>query len=138
MAEADLTITNDIGELETISRFLEQRAEEWELDPKTVFTLNLVLEEMITNIIFYGFDDIARHEIHINMQLDDRIITLIITDDGIPFDPFVAETPADLDKPAEERKIGGLGIYFVKEMMDSYTYQRIENNNRIVLSKKVK
>jgi anti-sigma regulatory factor (Ser/Thr protein kinase) len=138
MIETELIIANDIRELETINRFLEKYGEQWELSPKTLFSLNLVLEELIANIILYGYEDDSSHEITIGLQLEGDIITLIITDDGKSFDPFQVDTPADLDKPAEDRKIGGLGIHFVREIMDSFAYQRVENKNQVILSKKVK
>lgn len=138
MAEAELVILNTIGELERITGFLEKYGEEWGFNTKTVFSLNLVLEELITNIIFYGYTDEQEHEITIGMQYDAGEITLFITDDGKPFDPLAVDTPGDLDKPLEERKIGGLGIHFVREIMDTHSYERDGNLNRLILSKKVK
>jgi serine/threonine-protein kinase RsbW len=136
--EANLVIINKISELERITQFLESYGETWGFDSKTIFTLNLVLEELITNTVFYGYDDTDKHDISIRMVFDNDLITLTIEDDGKPFDPFIVEKPEDLNKPLEERKIGGLGIHFVREIMDTYSYKRIKNTNRLVLTKKIK
>ncbi len=138
MAEAVIIIRNDIRELERIREFAEKQGTEWELTSRDVFSMNLVLEELITNIIFYGFEDDLDHEITICMKLQDDVLFLEIQDDGKPFDPFSVDTPADLYKSLEERKIGGLGIYFVREIMDTYSYERNGNMNRLLLSKQVK
>ncbi|MBP6978549.1 MAG: ATP-binding protein [Bacteroidales bacterium] len=138
MTTADIIIHNDIQELEKIQQFVEKWGMEWDLTSKDIFSLNLVLEELITNIIFYGFEDDLDHEIHIHMNLENEVIELQIEDDGKPFDPFSVSTPGDLDKSLEERRIGGLGIYFVREIMDSYFYKRTDNINHLILSKNVK
>ncbi len=138
MTVANITIHNNIQELERIQEFVEKQGKEWDLTSKMVFSLNLVLEELITNVIFYGFDDDRVHEIDITMQLDEDILLLQIEDDGKPFDPFKVDSPGDLNKSLEERQIGGLGIYFVRGIMDTYTYERTEGKNRILLSKQVK
>lgn len=138
MTTARIIIRNDIQELERIREFIERQGEEWSLSAKIIFSVNLVLEELITNIIFYGFDDDQVHDISIRMSLKDDILRLTIEDDGKPFDPFRVDTPGDLDKSLEERKIGGLGIYFVREIMDTCSYERTGNKNRLLLSKQVK
>jgi anti-sigma regulatory factor (Ser/Thr protein kinase) len=138
MTTACIIIRNDIRELERIREFIESHGNQWDLSAKNIFSLNLVLEELITNIIFYGFDDDQVHDITISIDLQDDMLRLRIEDDGKPFDPFSVDTPEDLDKSLEERKIGGLGIYFVREIMDTYSYERTGNKNRLLLSKQVK
>lgn len=138
MVTACIIIRNDIQELERIREFIEKQGDEWNLSAKNIFSINLVLEELITNIIFYGFDDDQVHDITISIQLQNDVLRLLIEDDGKPFDPFGVDTPGDLDKSLEERKIGGLGIYFVRKIMDTYSYERTGNKNQLILSKQVK
>lgn len=138
MTAADLIIHNDIQELERIRAFVEKQGEAWDLTSRDIFSLNLVLEELITNIIFYGFEDDLGHDIMIRMYLRNDWIFLQIEDDGKAFDPFSVDVPGDLNKSPEERKIGGLGIHFVREIMDTYAYERTGNHNRLLLSKQVK
>ncbi|MDD5507643.1 MAG: ATP-binding protein [Bacteroidales bacterium] len=138
MTTARIIIRNDIQELERIREFIERQGDEWNLSAKNIFSINLVLEELITNIIFYGFDDDQVHDISIRMSLKNDMLRLRIEDDGKPFNPFHVDAPEDLDKSLEERKIGGLGIYFVREIMDTCSYERSGNKNRLLLSKQVK
>lgn len=138
MTTARIIIRNDIQELDRIREFIEKHGDEWGFSTKNVFSINLVLEELITNIIFYGFDNDQVHDILIDMQLQDDQLQLLIEDDGKPFDPFSVDTPEDLDKSLEERRIGGLGIHFVREIMDTCSYERTGNKNRLLLSKHVK
>jgi anti-sigma regulatory factor (Ser/Thr protein kinase) len=118
-----------------LAGWLEMLGEEWQLPSKVVFNLNLVLEELVTNIIFYGYRDDESHQIQIDFGLENEVIEVIIGDDGIEFNPFLLDAPDDLNKPIEERKIGGLGIHFVKQLMDKYDYQRNNNRNKIILVK---
>ncbi len=99
------------------------------------FAVNLVLEEMITNTIKYGYRDTASHEIDINMVLEPGEVSLTITDDGEAFDPFDQPEP-DTTLPAEERSIGGLGLHLVKNMMNSCTYTREDGKNIVRILKK--
>lgn len=138
MTTARIIIRNDIQELDRIREFIERHGDEWGFSTKNVFSINLVLEELITNIIFYGFDNDQVHDILIDMQLRNDQLQLLIEDDGKPFDPFSVDTPEDLDKSLEERRIGGLGIHFVREIMDTCSYERTGNKNRLLLSKHVK
>jgi anti-sigma regulatory factor (Ser/Thr protein kinase) len=135
MNRKQIIITNSLSELEHLAGWLEMLGEEWQLPSKVVFNLNLVLEELVTNIIFYGYCDDESHQIQIDFGLENEVIEVIIGDDGIEFNPFLLDAPDDLNKPIEERKIGGLGIHFVKQLMDKYDYQRNNNRNKIILVK---
>lgn len=127
---------NELGELNKLSEKLEKLGEEWDLSPGVVMNVNLALEELVTNTIFYGINDDNPHVITVSFQLDDTTLSVEIRDDGIPFNPLDIEEP-DVDLPAEERKIGGLGIYLVKKIMDSFEYSREGHYNVILLKKKI-
>lgn len=99
------------------------------------FAVNLVLEEMITNTIKYGYRDDAVHEIDIALVLEPGEVSLTITDDGEPFDPFDQPEP-DTSLPAEERPIGGLGLHLVKNMMNFCSYSREDGKNIVRILKK--
>jgi anti-sigma regulatory factor (Ser/Thr protein kinase) len=135
MKEKQINISNALPELEHLARELEMLGEEWELPTKVVFNLNLVLEELITNTIFYGYRDKDAHQILIDFLIENNMIKVTIEDDGVEFNPFLSETPDDLNKPIEDRKIGGLGIHFVKKLMNAYEYRRNNNKNIIILIK---
>jgi serine/threonine-protein kinase RsbW len=135
MAQRTFIISNEIQHIEFLYEQIELLGEEWEWSPKIIMQMNLVVEEIVSNIILYGFRDNTEHTIEIQIEYEDGVITLITSDDGIPFDPLSVKQP-DLDVPVEDRKIGGLGIHFVHEIMDEVTYERGDDHNILTMVKK--
>ncbi len=107
------------------------------LPPKVVFHLTLVLDELVTNIISYGYADFDEHPIDVSIKLDQETITIRIEDDSEPFNILEAPEP-ELDTPLEERDrpIGGMGIHLVKNMVQSIKYTREDNKNVLLLTKR--
>jgi serine/threonine-protein kinase RsbW len=132
-----LQIDNQISELTRLAVFIEELADEWGWPAQIVISINLVLEEALTNIILYGFDDGGRHNIVFNFKKagDELIITII--DDGKEFDPTLKVEP-DITLSVEDRPIGGLGIHLIKKIMNKVEYKRIENKNYLILTKNIK
>jgi len=137
MNKKEISIENNISELNKLQLEINKISKEWNLSPKILFNLNLAIEEVVTNIIFYGFDDDLKHMINIKLFLEhDKIKTQII-DKGKEFNPLEKEAPDHIDKPLEERDIGGLGIHFVKNLMDKVEFKREKNKNILTLIKKI-
>jgi serine/threonine-protein kinase RsbW len=132
--QIEIELKNDLGELERLGNWLSIWAERESIDPKTMFQLNLVCDELITNTILYGFRADEIHTIRVAVTKDPKGIELTIMDDGLAFDPFSLSSPA-LDLEMDEREIGGLGIHFVRETMDEVSYERIGCFNIIRLKK---
>ena len=105
-----------------------------DLPSAIAYAVNLSLDELLTNTISYGYDDDARHRIDIAIRMDGSAMVVEITDDAKPFDPSEAARP-DTDVPIEDRPIGGLGIHFVREMMDGFRYRRSGKHNIVTLTK---
>jgi anti-sigma regulatory factor (Ser/Thr protein kinase) len=137
MKEKEIIITNELSELGRITSELEILGEVWGWSAKIIFNINLVIEELITNIIFYAYRDKDQHKITIGFELDNNVLIIRIVDDGMEFNPLLSDEPDDLNKSIEERKIGGLGIHFVKKLMDNVEYQRCEKKNVLTLIKKL-
>ncbi len=137
MNKLQLIILNDVGELRKLHIACENMAAEWLLPEKISMNINLVLEEIISNIIFYGYADDLEHEIKIDFRKENKEIIISITDDGKAFDMLSVDVSAGIDMQAEERKIGGLGIHFVKTLMDSVEYRREGNMNILTLHKNI-
>src|SRR3546814_1814549 len=97
----------------------------------------VVFDDAVSNSINYGFDDQAEHEIEVRMTLSERRLRLEVIDDGIAFDPLRNEDP-DVELDIDERKIGGLGIYLIKNIMDDVKYVREGNYNRLIMEKAVR
>ena len=94
-----------------------------------VFPLRLVLEELLTNIIKYGYDDRNRHEIEIDMNPSGKGISVRIADDGHPFNPLTEAHKTEIVDSLENQEIGGLGIHLVKQMARNLSYHRQAEKN---------
>lgn len=129
-----LIIQNEIDEISKLPAFIDEIAEELDLIPELVFNLNLVLEEAVSNIILYAYPKQMGKEISIMVDKNDNILVLTLTDTGKEFDP--TQVPeVDINLSAEERSIGGLGIFLIKNIMNEVEYQRVEGRNVFTLKK---
>ena len=113
----EITIKNQIGELERVNQFLDEIAEELGLDMELQMNLNLVLEEMVSNVIFYAYPEGKNAEIELVAESHGKELTFVLTDRGKEFDP-TAKEDADPDINPMDRDIGGMGIYIVKNIMN--------------------
>ncbi len=129
-------IKNQVAELERVNGEVTQFLEDNRQPPKIVYTIILALEEMVTNIIKYGYDDTAEHRIDIRLQISGSQVTITLIDDGHEFNPL-AQPEVDVNQPLEERGIGGLGIHLVRRTMDALDYQRRDGRNIFTMSKKL-
>ena len=127
-------IENQIGELSSLAEQIDDLAAQWELTPAMAMNINLVIEEAVSNIIFYAFNNNRKHKIKISMSVENNLLTIKITDDGVPFNPLAQQLP-DINLPAEERPVGGLGIFLISQMMDEMNYIRKGNENILTLKK---
>jgi anti-sigma regulatory factor (Ser/Thr protein kinase) len=132
----EVTLHNRPSELERLSQEVEAYAEAHRLPAKILHAVNLCLDEIVTNIISYGYDDQADHQITVRLSLRAGELAIEIEDDGKPFNPLTAPEP-DLYKPLEERPIGGLGIHLLRKVMDDMEYRRQQGKNVLILRKTV-
>lgn len=109
-----------------VNHFLDQHA----VPREAIFRVNLAIEEIVTNIIKYGYDDTDPHAITVNLTLFPDTIRLQLKDDGHPFDPLQTPEP-DIHVPLDQRKIGGLGLHLVRETASHIAYRR-ENGANIL------
>lgn len=129
-----IVIKNEISEISILSDFIDQIGQELELKTSLVMSLNLVLEEAVSNIIMYAYPERMGELITIMVEKRDDMLIFTITDKGVEFDPTLVPE-ADITLSAEERPIGGLGIYLIKKIMNEAEYQRIDGNNVFTLKK---
>lgn len=134
MAKLQTTIRNQIGDLAGVRELVSTLARTCDLPAKIVFDINVVLDELLSNIINYGYADDAPHEIQVTLSATDAAVEIGIEDDGKAFDPLAAPEP-DLTLPLAERPIGGLGLHFVRQLMDDVKYKRENNHNYMFLKK---
>ncbi|MBC2594510.1 ATP-binding protein [Ruficoccus amylovorans] len=131
----DFTYINDVKELNQLAADLERFGEAHDLNPALVHTFNLCLDEVLTNIISYAYEVPAQHHIYLSMKLIGDEVEAVIRDHGKAFDPLHDAREPDIDAPLEERPIGGLGIFFCKQLMDHIEYRRIDETNTFTMRK---
>jgi len=136
MQRTVLTLKNDLAEITRLAAELEAFCEQNGVSMDTVMALNLALEEAVTNVIDYGYDDGGVHEFQVELAVADGNITATISDDAKEYNPLLREDP-DVDAPLEERRIGGLGVLLVKKLMDTVSYARTDGKNVLTMRKRV-
>ncbi len=132
-----LKVKPDREELNGIAAAVEAFSIDEDWSPDLLFRVNLVIEELVLNIMDYGYDDDgAEHEIEISLKSDHESVTIDITDEGRAFDPLNDAPEPDVTTPLEERAVGGLGVYLARTMMDELTYRRENRRNHLTLVKR--
>ncbi len=131
-----LEVNNKIEELAKVERFIEALARDWNLNDLLALNLNLVVEEALTNTILYGYHDDETHTIEILFNLNAGVISITLSDDADEYDPTQKGDP-DISLSAQERPVGGLGIFLIKKIMDSVQYKRVNNKNNLILTKNI-
>jgi anti-sigma regulatory factor (Ser/Thr protein kinase) len=134
--EAHFIIENQVEELAVLFDKIEELAETWQWSVPLTMNINLVLEEAVSNVIFYSFDDERKHEIIIYISIQENELTIVISDDGKPFDPTSAQLP-DVELKTEDRPVGGLGIFLISKIMNSVSYTRKNKLNILTLTKTI-
>ncbi|WP_310499591.1 ATP-binding protein [Paenibacillus qinlingensis] len=129
-------MSNDLQELERLAAFIQGLAGTLGMDEKSLFQINLVCDELVTNIILYGYPSGSNgmHTIRLDVGPTPDGWELCLTDRGIPFNPLLKATPRT-DLSIEERGIGGLGIHFVRQVMDELHYERLNEENVLLMRK---
>jgi serine/threonine-protein kinase RsbW len=133
--EIRLSMANTFEDLARLMADAELFLQSHGLPPRTVYDVNLVLEEVLTNIVKYGFDDEATHEIQLIVTITDSGVTIKCEDDGREFDPLAA-LPPDIEGRDSilELTEGGLGIHLVRQTVQSMEYSREEHKNVLTMT----
>ena len=123
---AELSVTPNGDSLKTVTAFLEETLEKWEVPTKLANKAQIAVDEIYSNIVYYSKAKNAKITVS---QCGNRL-ELTFTDDGVKYDPTAAAEP-DITLSAEDREIGGLGIFMVKKMADELNYANTDGNNRL-------
>jgi len=127
-------LRNDLSELETLRTELERFKADADIPEKTLLEVNLILDELFTNVVSCGFRDAEEHWVKITLCREGNVLTLCVRDDGVPFNPTALHDP-DTCCPMEERRIGGMGIFLIRRLTDEMTYHRTDTDNIVTLRK---
>lgn len=131
----EITIVNRRAEFARVTSLVDQLGVEHRLPREVIADVCIALDEILTNITDYAYIDDAEHEIHIRFEALDNVLEAVIEDGGAPFNPLAIPAP-DVSAPLHERRVGGVGIHFVRNLMDEVTYERAGERNRLVLRKR--
>ena len=128
-----LVMRNDIQQIPTLSEWLESIG----LPQPLTMPICLALEEAVSNVMLYAYPETASGQVLVEADKTNRQVVFTITDSGIPFDPTEQQDP-DITLSAEERPVGGLGIFLVRKIMDDISYERKDDKNILTLIKNLK
>ena len=135
--QRSISLTNDVQQVPQLAEFIDHVCEAMGFDELTTMQMNLAIEEAVVNVMNYAYPEGTTGNVNVEVQANDARLKFVISDSGKHFDPTsVAE--ADTTLSAEDRSIGGLGIYLVRQLMDSVNYERIGGFNVLTLRKKLK
>jgi len=127
--------TDDINEITKLESIVHSMGEEWSIDDKLQFSINLVLEELISNIIFYGFKQKnSNNIINLEASINKDEIVITLSDNAIEFNILEQEEKVISSNSVEEQEVGGLGIHFIKNLTSFIKYNRKSGFNYLTLS----
>ena len=129
-----LIIKNEITEISKLVTFIETIGEELGLSPALVMSLNLALEEAVSNSILYAYPKEFNQDISIEAVKENNALIFTITDTGVEFDPTKGGD-VDITLTVEDRPVGGLGIFLIKKIMNEVEYKRVDDMNVFTLKK---
>ena len=134
MSRWNLILPNDVQEVPQWATFVDEVCEAVGMDMSTTMKMNLAIEEAVVNVMNYAYPAGIRGEVRIEAKSHESYVEFIISDDGTPFNPTEVKE-ADTTLSAEERNIGGLGIFLVKHYMDKVKYKYVDGQNVLTLRK---
>jgi anti-sigma regulatory factor (Ser/Thr protein kinase) len=132
-----IRIEADVREIERLNRLVRQFGELHDVPSRTLYAVNLALDELVTNAVLYGFDDPAGKEVLIKIATAGSELMASVCDGGRPFNPLDVKPP-DLSAPLEDRELGGLGVHLVRSLMDHVSYVREGDQNVLTVRKKIR
>lgn len=131
-----LILVNQVTELNRLVVKLEEIAERWNIGTKSLMEINLALEELFTNVVFYAYNDQELHHIKVDFILQKPgCIQLRFEDDGKPFNLMERLSNDTIELEVQDRPVGGLGIHLVRQLMNNVEYNREGKNNVVILTK---
>jgi sigma-B regulation protein RsbU (phosphoserine phosphatase) len=129
-----VVLRNQLSDLDTLDDLLDRFGKQGRLPAATMAELRIVCDDIVSNVINYGFPQGGDHDIEVGVELTGRRLVVTVSDDGVAFNPL-AVAPPDTTLPLEQREPGGLGIHLVRSFTDEATYGRHGGRNMITLVK---
>ena len=131
----ELTIEAKITNIEAVTDFVNEQLETLDCPMKAQLQIDIAIDELFGNIAHYAYNpEIGKATVRVEVIEDPLAVVITFIDNGVPYDPLAKEDP-DTTLSAEEREIGGLGIYMVKKSMDEITYEYKDGQNILAIKK---
>ena len=131
----ELTITATIENIETVTDFVNEQLEELGCPMKARMQIDIAIDELFGNIAHYAYNpDVGSATVQVEVLKEPLAVVITFIDGGVPYDPLTSAAP-DITLPAEERQLGGLGIYMVKKSMDEIAYEYKDGKNILSIKK---
>ena len=132
----ELTVAAELDRLHDVLSFVDDLLEQHDCPMKAQMQIDVALEELFVNIAHYAYPEGAG-DAAIRVSITPESIEITLIDSGIPYDPLKKPDP-DVTLSAEERQIGGLGIFMTKKLMDSIAYKYSDSKNILTIKKYIK
>ena len=131
----ELTVAATVENIETVTDFVNEQLEALDCPMKAQMQIGIAIDELFGNIAYYAYNpDVGEATVRVEVTEDPLAVVITFIDNGVPYDPLAKEDP-DTTLSAEERKIGGLGIYMVKKSMDEIAYEYKDGQNILKIKK---
>ena len=135
MITIEIKIKNELSQIARVTKTFKAFANKNDIPIPVATELNIVFDELLSNVMSHAYRDEGEHEIKVQMELLGKRLTVIITDDGVPFHPLSADTP-HTDTSLEDRELSGIGIHLARSLVD-VTYHRRLGKNVATLTKRL-
>ena len=133
----ELTIAATVENIETVTDFVNEQLEALDCPMKAQMQIDIAIDELFSNIAHYAYNpEVGDATVRVEVTEDSLAVVITFIDKGVPYDPLAKDDP-DTTLSAEDRKIGGLGIYMVKKSMDDITYEYKDGQNILKIKKKL-
>ncbi|MBQ3507334.1 MAG: ATP-binding protein [Clostridia bacterium] len=133
----ELTIAATVENIETVTDFVNQQLEALDCPTKAQMQIDIAIDELFGNIAHYAYNpEIGSATVRVEVTEDPLAVIITFIDNGIPYDPLAKDDP-DVTLSAEDRDVGGLGIYMVKKTMDEISYEYKGGQNILTIKKKI-
>ena len=133
----ELTITATVENIATVTAFVDEQLEALNCPMKAQMQIDIAIDELFGNIAHYAYNpDVGEATVRVEVQEDPMAVIITFIDNGVAYDPL-KQTAPDTSLSAEDRQIGGLGIFIVKKSMDEISYRYHEGQNILTIVKKI-
>lgn len=134
----ELTITATVENIEAVTDFVNEQLESYDCPMKAQMQIDIAIDELFGNIAHYAYNpDVGDATVRVEVIEEPLSVIITFIDKGVPYDPLTKSDP-NITLSAEEREIGGLGIFMVKKTMDEITYEYKDGQNILAIKKKLR